>query len=77
MKKLVAALLASAVMVPMLSYAQSEQAAPGGAAHRSDTHAYDHVYDRDYGASPDGSLQSGWITQPSPQALGQSVYKHH
>ena len=77
MKKLVAALLASAVMVPMLAYAQSEQAAHDGAKHPSETHTYDHVYDRDYGASPDGSLQSGWATQPSPQALGQSVYMHH
>ncbi|BBQ01911.1 hypothetical protein BSFA1_70390 (plasmid) [Burkholderia sp. SFA1] len=74
MKKLIASLLAAAVMLPMLSYAQSD---PNRASQPSGNRAYDHVYDRDYGASGEGSVQSGWTTQPSPQALGQSLYKHH
>ncbi|SAL24524.1 hypothetical protein AWB74_00996 [Caballeronia arvi] len=77
MKKLIAALLASAVMLPMLSHAQSAQPQRGGTANRPESHSYDHVYDREYGASADGNVQSGWTTQPSPQALGQSLFKHH
>ena len=77
MKKLIAALLASAVMLPMLSYAQSAQAPRSGAARQPESHSFDHVYDREYGASADGNVQSGWTTQPSPQALGQSLFKHH
>jgi hypothetical protein len=77
MKKLIAALLASAVMLPMLSYAQSAQPQRDGTAHPPQSRSYDHVYDREYGASADGTVQSGWATQPSPQALGQSLFRHH
>jgi outer membrane lipoprotein-sorting protein len=72
MKKLVAALLASAVMmVPMLSYAQSSRA-------DVDEQVVQAVQDASsYGASAEGSVQSGWATQPSAQALGQALYRHH
>jgi hypothetical protein len=33
--------------------------------------------DRSYGPSTEGAAQSGWVTQPSAQALGQSLYRHH
>ncbi|SAK55839.1 hypothetical protein AWB77_01660 [Caballeronia fortuita] len=69
MKKLAAALLAAAVSVPMLSYAQSP--APSKSADGATSNAKSgqsaHSYE---------NLQSGWATQPSPQALGQSVYTH-
>ncbi|AQH04444.1 hypothetical protein A9R05_36610 (plasmid) [Burkholderia sp. KK1] len=74
MKKLIASLLAATVMLPMLSYAQPDSKST---SQTSGSRAYDHVYDRDYGASGEGSVQSGWTTQPSPQALGQLLYKHH
>ncbi|SPB13690.1 hypothetical protein NOV72_00954 [Caballeronia novacaledonica] len=67
MKKLAAALLAASVTVPMLSYAQSP--AP---FKQANTEAHN-----DYGPSVEGSVQSGWTTQPSPQALRQSLYMHH
>lgn len=70
MKKLAAALLAASVIVPMLSYAQSP--AP---VRRADTETQNE--NRDYGASTEGNAQSGWTTQPSAQALGQSLYIHH
>jgi len=75
MKKLAVALLAASVMVPMLSYAQTP--AP---ARRGDTEAQSeqsHKANSDYGPGIEGSVQSGWTTQPSPQALGQSLYIHH
>ncbi|SAK46065.1 hypothetical protein AWB80_00997 [Caballeronia pedi] len=86
MKKLAAALLACAVMVPMLSYAQSSptatraevdmqvaQAERDGTLHQSRI-GYP---DKSYGAGSEGSVQSGWVTQPSAQALGQGLYKRH
>ncbi|KXV15368.1 hypothetical protein CR51_03400 [Caballeronia megalochromosomata] len=70
MKKLAAALLAASVIVPMLSYAQSP-----ATVQRADTEARNE--NRDYGASTEGNVQSGWTTQPSAQSLGQSLYIHH
>ncbi|WP_321798974.1 hypothetical protein [Caballeronia sp. J97] len=80
MKKLAAALLAATVTVPMLSYAQSptpaDAATQDGSSQHADARHSDSVYDREYGASTDGTVQGGWTTQPSPQALGQSLYNH-
>ncbi|BBU33206.1 hypothetical protein BTHE68_69400 (plasmid) [Burkholderia sp. THE68] len=90
MKKLTAALLACAVMVPMLSYAQSSptvtraevetqvaQAEHDGTLHQSKTGYPEGRYSQGYGASSEGSVQSGWVTQPSAQALGQGLYTRH
>ncbi|WP_250516773.1 hypothetical protein [Caballeronia sp. INDeC2] len=70
MKKLAAALLAVSVTVPMLTYAQS----PAPAKHAETNASNDQ---QGYGPGTHGSVQSGWTTQPSAQALGQSLYTHH
>ncbi|SAK47656.1 hypothetical protein AWB76_01062 [Caballeronia temeraria] len=74
MKKLAAALLAASVTVPMLCYAQSHTPDVRADADAASQHAQQ---SGDYGGSLDGTAQSGWTTQPSPQALGQFVYNHH
>ncbi|SAK45256.1 hypothetical protein AWB79_00963 [Caballeronia hypogeia] len=92
MKKILALMCAFAFMAPMLSFAQAvpltrtESAQPAaqanhdGVSHQPDAYRpqtnLDHM-DRDYGASTDSVVQSGWATQPSPQALGQSLFVHH
>ncbi|SAL41445.1 hypothetical protein AWB71_02102 [Caballeronia peredens] len=81
MKRLFAVLFASAVMMPALSYAQSN--APGTSTDVQEViHSNTRVdraphADKAYGSSSSGNMQSGWITQPTAQALGQSLYIHH
>ncbi|BAN27455.1 hypothetical protein BRPE64_DCDS05190 (plasmid) [Caballeronia insecticola] len=68
-------------MVPALSYAQSKTSDVPSET-QSVTHStayYDRAShgDQAYGSSSEGTIQSGWITQPSAQALRQSLYIHH
>ncbi|SAK67204.1 DUF4148 domain-containing protein [Caballeronia ptereochthonis] len=96
MKRILIALVASAVMAPALSYARSDapvtraevqgqivQALRDGTLHQSNVHYPDtqrtspSSADTSYGPGTESAAQSGWITQPSPQALGQSLYNHH
>jgi hypothetical protein len=66
MKKLLVTLCALAMMVPMLSYAQSN------ASHAPSMRAAN-----DQASQIEHAMRAGWITQPSAEALGQGLYKHH
>jgi hypothetical protein len=66
MKKLLVTLCALAMMVPMLSYAQSN------ASHAPSVRAAN-----DQASQIEHAMRAGWITQPSAEALGQGLYRHH
>ncbi|MDR5816621.1 MULTISPECIES: hypothetical protein [unclassified Caballeronia] len=80
MKMPLAALLAVAMAVPALTYAQTETPASSGLLHDGPLHqskviyaVTQHMHEPGSGVSP---RQDAWLTQPSEQALGQSLYKH-
>ncbi|MDR5760326.1 hypothetical protein [Caballeronia sp. LZ035] len=80
MKMPLATLLAVAMAMPALSHAQAETPASSrllhdGAWHQSKVIYADtqHMQEPRAGGSP---RQDAWLTQPSEQALGQSLYKH-